>query len=407
MTLNITTGGNKTSSNADFREGRMKNVEGRNRTAAGRTRLIRAIRHSSLVILLALVVLLPARTVAQSSNRWLLIFNTSAAMRDRVDGVESLTQDLLTTAMHGNLRSGDTIGIWTYDSELRADEAPLLTWSPDAAQTIAQHAMGFLSRHRYEKTAAFGNVLTNMLRVVKNSDVITVILISDGSDIIQGTPFDSDLDAFFKKNYHAQKKTHLPVVTVFRGRHGVLASHTDNLGPWPADIPAVPPPEVAKAAPPPPAPAPEPKPVVHYGQPLIIIGKKPEPVPAPPPAEVGEATKPATTEQKPGAPEPAATPNVVPNEKPNPTASAEPATGGQTTNTSDNETGTKTTAPPAQPGVETEAVVPPQSPFSARNLAIASAAFAVIVCGLLILTARRARRHSQSSLITRSLDREE
>jgi hypothetical protein len=79
----------------------------------------------------------------------------------------------------------------------------------------------------------------------------------------------------------------------------------------------------------------------------------------------------------------------------------------ETTSASNNENWAKTTAPPAQPGVETGTAVPSQSLFNARNLAIVSVAFAAIVCGLLMLTARRARRQSQESLITRSLDRDD
>ncbi|HWD94658.1 MAG TPA: hypothetical protein VG938_20180 [Verrucomicrobiae bacterium] len=376
----------------------MTNVTGRTPTAGGDPRPTRAVRHSPFVILLALLFLfLPAKSFSQSSNRWLLIFNTSSAMRDRLDGVKNLTQDLMTTAMHGNLRRGDTIGIWTYDHQLRADEAPLLTWDSDAAQPFAEHAVEFLSHHHYEKNAVFGDVLTNMLRVIKSSDVITVILVSDGSDPVQGTPFDSELDAFYKKNYRDQKKAHMPVVTVFRGQHGNLTAHTEGLAPWPVEIPAVPPPEVAKAAPPPPPAPPEPQPVVHYGKPLIVIGKKPELVPAPPPADNAAATNPATAEQRPAAPEP----KVTPQEK------SEPAMGAPTTNTSENETWAKTTAPTISPEVETATTVTPQSPLSARNLAIVSVAFAAIVCSFLILAARRARRQSQSSLITRSLDRED
>jgi hypothetical protein len=328
-------------------------------------------------------------------------------MRDRIKGVEGLTQDLLMTAMHGNLRTGDTIGIWTYDSVLRADEAPLLTWNQEAAELITQHALEFLSHHSYEKDAAFGDVLTNMLRIVKSSDVITVVLVSDGSDPVQGTPFDTQINAFYKKNYRAQRKAHMPVVTVFRGLHGNLTTNTVSLAPWPADIPAVPPPQIAKVIPKPPE-APKPPPPVVPS--LIIIGKKAETEPTPPPAKPAEpavepkAAAPESTNAVKGVAEEKPAPSVAPKvETPKPSSPPE----AQATNTSAvGETRMNTNPPPATSGVETAATVPSDSLFSARNLAIVSLAFAVIVCGLLIFTARRARSRSQSSLITRSLDRE-
>src|SRR5438105_8166665 len=121
----------------------MKNLD-KNDTIVDRVHLNSRIRHSSFVILLELFCLLfAANSFAQSSNRWLFVFNTSAAMRDRAVGVQAVTQDLLTTAMHGTIRPGDTIGIWTYDAAMKADEAPLQTWFPNAAPSIADNTLSF------------------------------------------------------------------------------------------------------------------------------------------------------------------------------------------------------------------------------------------------------------------------
>jgi hypothetical protein len=414
----------------------MKNVECRNNSANRANTLRRAIRHSLFVILLGIVcLLLPAKGFSQSSNRWLFVFNTSASMRNRAQGIVAVTQDLLTTAMHGNIRSGDAIGIWTYDKALRADEAPLQTWHPDTARSIAEHTIGFLSHHRYENPAAFGDVLTNMLRVVKISDVITIILVSDASDPIKGTPFDARINTFYKTNYQHQRKERMPVVTVFRGEKGVITTNTLTLSPWPVDIPPVPPPVIAKVVPPKPAPPAPPAPVVPS---LVIIGNKAETTFHPPadlPDDSTQPTAPAATESKPAPPktevvsppsEPVRAPMVVADEKPKsvppsvasvePTSPAAPATETPkpapspetvTANARASNPPPATSAtPPFQPRVETAVGAPSQNLFSGRNIAIASVAFAVIVCGLLLLAARNARNASRASLITRSLDRE-
>lgn len=389
-----------------------------------------AIRHLWIVICLGLFCLLnAANCFAQSSNRWLFVFNTSAAMRDRAPGVQAVTQDLLTTAMHGTIRAGDTIGIWTYDAALKADEAPLQLWSPKAAPNIADNTLDFLRHHSYDKTAAFGDVMANMLRVIKMSDVITVVLISDGSDPIKGTPFDDRIAAFYKANYSPQKKGRMPIVTVFRGEKGVLTTNTLALAPWPVDIPSVPPPPVITAAAQKPArvetvaPA---KPVPS----LVIIGKKAEttfnvptdlpdhsgeppaqPVATPPPIEtapvIAKVETPATPAPEPvmapvvaAAPANVPTPTPVAVETPKPVQSAEP----QVTPAPESKEPVvaKTPAPP----MEASAVSPSRELFSARNIAIVSVVFTLLVCTLLILNARNARRAARSSLITRSLDRE-
>lgn len=389
-----------------------------------------AVRHFVFAVFLGVMCLLAATQVsAQSSNRWLFVFNTSAAMRDRVNGMVTLAGDLLKTGMHGNLRNGDTIGIWTYDKVLRASEVPLLTWDSKAAEPFAQHASVFLTRHRYENTAQFGDVLTNMLRVIKGSDVITVIFVSDGSDPIFGTPFDANIAAFYRTNYIAQKKARMPVVTVLRGEQGKITANTLSLGPSLVDIPAVPPPTVAKAVETKPAEEVKPKPAAPPVPSLVIIGKKAETTFNPPPFNATQETPP---EEKPAPPkvEPqpvtAETPAVAsaPEEKTKesttapvvvepkaapaevaaiskPAAPAEiPAAKPAVTN----EAAVQASAPPF---VDAATSVPPKNLFSARNIAIVSVAFAVLVSGLLILGARSARSSSQASLITRSLDREQ
>ena len=304
----------------------MRNMD-KNDTIMDRVRLSAVVRHLSFVTLLGLFCLLSAaNTFAQSSNRWLFVFNTSAAMRDRTNGMQAVTQDLLNTAMHGNLRAGDTIGIWTYNSELHADEAPLQTWSSNMEPAIAYNTLLFLQQHSFAKSAKFDDVLANMLRVIKISDTITIVLFSDGAETIKGTPFDAQLTAFYKANYQSQKEAHLPVVTVLRGEKGVLTTNTLGLALAAADIPQVPPPAPVKAMAqkPEPVASPPAKPVPS----LVIIGKKAEttfnvptdlpdhsgepaaqPPTAPPPTEPAPVVA-KTETPAPPAPEPAPAPKV-------------------------------------------------------------------------------------------------
>jgi hypothetical protein len=419
----------------------MKNVD-KNDKIVDRRGAFAAIRHLSFAIILGLFcLLLAANSFAQSANRWLFIFNTSASMRNRTNGMQAETQDLLTTAMHGNLRPGDTIGIWTYNSELHADEAPLQTWSPKTAPAIAYNTVLFLQQHAYGKSASFDDVLANLLRVVKISDTITIILISDGTDAIKGTPFDAQLASFYKTNYSAQKIARMPVITVLRGEKGALTTNSLALGPWPVDIPQVPPPAPVKAAAKKPAvvvtPPPPPKPVPS----LVIIGKKAEttfnvptdlpdhsgdlpdqpPTAAAPtePAPVVTTTEtptmpapetaPVKVDEKPLAPAAAATPPAI---APAPTSTAvETAKAVQPTE-SNATAASESKEPPLtkateSPKVEATATAPQNELFSARNIAIISVVFTLLVCTLLILNARNARRAVRTSLITRSLDREQ
>lgn len=427
MTLNSTIGASGTALNADFERSTMKTAEHGMKTVCAPS-----LRRPLLIFLLGILCLVACSTGwAQSANRWLFVFNTSAAMRSRTQNVEAVAADLLSTGMHGEMRPGDTIGIWTYDSELRSDEAPLETWNPGSARTIFGHTLDFINRHRYSGPAAFDDVLANMLRVTKMSDTITIILVSDGSDPVKGTPFDASIDAFYKKNYKAQKDSDMPVVTVFRGEGGKMTAFTDNLAPWPVNIPAVPPPKVVTATAPKsqPAAAPaKPAPVVPS---LVMIGKKSETVLHPLADYSDESPAPSATEQKsaqtpppPPAPKPASeerskvemdasanpAPPAVPEHSNAPVAAVETPKAAEPTPAATQAAPADKPAanpiPPAQSNVETGVAPAPHDLFNTRNIAVVLGAFLVIICGL-ILTSRRSRRGSRASLITRSLDREQ
>src|SRR5215469_9067721 len=148
----------------------------------------------------------PPGTFGQSSNRWLLIFETTSSMRHRTNGVIDQTQDLLRSGMHGLIHTGDTIGIWTFNDRLYTGEAPLQVWSPEASPNITRHTLQFLRSQPYVKSPRMQEMLTNMLNVVDSSPFITVILFTDGDDPIQGTPFDARINEVYKASYRQQKK---------------------------------------------------------------------------------------------------------------------------------------------------------------------------------------------------------
>lgn len=422
----------------------MKNVKCRNEitlTAPGG-------RWSLILMALVGALLLPALTFAaepaKPANRWLLIFDTSSAMHSRSKNTEDMVQDLLISGMHGRLHHGDTIGIWTFSDRLHAGEAPLQVWSPEMSQVITRHTLQYLDGLHYGKSANLEAALTNMYALVDASDFITVILFSDGDQPIKGTPFDEEINQQYKDNYRKQRKAEMPVITVFQAKHGTFLTNTVNFGPWPAEIPPVPTPPAPKPVEPPAAPKPPPP---ETAPPIIFDGRKTQSdVPentAPVATNVAEVAPPAAVTQEsvtatqaetppaaqtatipPAPPAAAETPQPAPT--PSPAAVAPPAEVAASDQSEPKPAAAPVPAPVANesqpppaapadtanraaatsPPVETATSVPAPNLLSTRNLAIVSVAFATIVCGLLLMAARNARK-THASLITRSLDREQ
>ena len=381
----------------------------------------------------------PRATPAPLSNRYLFIVETSRSMQPRKDAVLQAVQDLLVSGMRGQLRPGDTIGLWTFNRDLYAGRFPLQQWSSEARGTVPALVLTFLKNQSYEKQGRLGSVTPAMARLIKDSDFITVLLISDGAEPIHGTPFDVQINEAYKLWRDEQQKARTPFVTVLRAKGGQVTDFIVNPASWPVELPPLPsellasPKKKQEIAPP------KPQPVM--AAPLILSGRKteaekiapaqPEPsktnagdsVLAPtagraeadraapekqglettlkssptaaslvePKAEtekaVGPRPEPVAVEQpKPSAAVPAVT---APVPQPLP-ASVESAAA----------TASSPTVPPAQSGV----VVPPQSHLGRRTVWIAGFILAGALLTLAALMLCRSRPASHGSLITRSLE---
>lgn len=356
-------------------------------------------RTACLLAIIAAASLLPAasslaKTNTAPSNRWLIIVQTSRSMQPRAEAAHRLAADLVASGMNGQMRNGDTLGLWTFNDELHTGNIPLQDWFSSGANQIARRTYNFLSEQKNEKEPRLEKVSPEMLEVVKSSDFITVILISDGSSARLGTPFDERIQASYREWASQQQQKQMPFITVLRAEAGVFKHFIVNTPPFPLEFPPLPEellkPRVVEsrtAAPEPPKPPPVTLP------PLIISGRKPEPV--------------VTSSQPTNTPVAASQSEISP-------AMSQPAT----TNTAPS---VAQPAPPAPASNATTAVPPGETrlrPQATSNTTAGSTAkqskalvwmasgTAAGVALLLVFVLARRRNPSRVSLITRSLDRE-
>lgn len=220
-----------------------------------------------------------AQTAAQTmDNRFLFIFDTSADMKRRLPAVKVEVNQLLSTSLGGHLRAGDSIGVWTFDQELRAGQFPLQRWRPEDAVTIASGINQFVSKERYAHQTRFSALQPELNQVIRNSRRLTVLIFCDGEDEINWTPYDASINQVFQQRQAEQKRARQPFVLVLRTQLGHYTGSTMNFPPGMVNLPEFPP---LPAPPPPTVPVktatnePVPAPVVEpvqTGPPLIIVG---------------------------------------------------------------------------------------------------------------------------------------
>jgi hypothetical protein len=374
----------------------------------------------------------------QRENRFLFIVDTSSAMRACSDATVQGIVELMESEMRGEFRQGDTIGLWTYNNKLHT-EFPMLIWTKADKDAVVADMAAFLQERRYGKRAHLERVMPALNRVIKSSQRITVILISDGTGSIQGTPFDKDISDLQKKYARQLRSDHVPFITVLAARDGAVFDYTINY-PGPVAIPHTANPEMpaatnapiaaaisnpatnAPAQPRPmrsiimtaatnvvhaavPAPAPVAAPVAPPPAPPVAVApvSTPPPVAAVAPAPVSRpanaAAAPSARELAPPQTRPAPPP-VVARQNPEPAGATPLPHAPPVSVTASGQ------QPPPAPPVARNAPVANISPSGGTQLALYVMAFSLLTIAavLVVFLVRRSRRAPQSSLITQSID---
>ncbi len=214
---------------------------------------------------------------AADEQRWLLIFDTSSAMKKRLPAVEAEIKSLFLSSIDGKLRTNDSIGVWTFDSQLHAGQFPLMWWQPERAALEATNLAMFLRGQKFSGNTKFDALQPTLNRVIADSERLTVLIFCSGADEIHWTPYDESLNAMLAQTAAERKKSLQPVVVLLRTQVGKYIGATVNFPPQPVTSPSFPllPCEIKTIPSNPPPVAivvPATKPIVPVAPSLVIVG---------------------------------------------------------------------------------------------------------------------------------------
>ncbi len=401
-------------------------------------------KHPAAVIrwwcaLLAML-LLPVTAPAQPTGpqRWLLVFDLSAAMKPRLPATEEVLKNFFATSARGRLQAGDYIGVWTYDQKLHTGQFPLITWNPMQASVVRTNLAAFLGSQKFTGKSRLAALQPGLGEVVVGSERLTVIIFCDGESDIHATPYDRGINQNFLDGRAERRKSQQPFVVLIRTLSGKSVGCTVNYPPGAINIPLfLPPPPVTNPPPAAPIAAPvKPPPVVIPD--LIMVGtnlstattpspKTPPPTTNPVPVElpnitVGPVTNPAASLTATNPVHSAAV--TAPILEPSPSKPAEPASPiPAKTNLAVLSNLITAAVPPAtHPVTVTFPAIKPEVPSAAiatnalattaeggmeprtRLLFFAGIGLLAAAIGVVVLVAFRPGRRPRSSLISSSMD---
>jgi len=161
-----------------------------------------------------------------SSNRYLFIVETSRQMRPRAHGVFETMKQALDSSLNGQIHQGDFVGIWTFNENVYQDLFPSQRWSQATQLAFAVRLQMLANPDVYLKRGRFEKVIPEMTKVISENENVTIVFVSSGEGVMQGTPFSAQINSAWKEWHDELEGTHMPLLTALRARKG---QHTDWL----------------------------------------------------------------------------------------------------------------------------------------------------------------------------------
>jgi hypothetical protein len=190
-----------------------------------------ALRATMAVALLA--ILISSRLAAQTNanpattrsvNRYLFVVETSRAIQPRANGVFDALKRALDSSLNGEIHQGDLVGIWTFNEVVYQELFPTQIWSQPTQLAFAVRLRMFADPELYQRRARLDKVVPEMLKAVASTDSVTIILVSTGEGIMQGTPFDEQINSAWKEWHDELDGIHMPLQTVLGAANGKLTA---------------------------------------------------------------------------------------------------------------------------------------------------------------------------------------
>jgi hypothetical protein len=200
---------------------------------------------SATVAVALLAILISSRLAAQTNanpattrsvNRYLFIVEASRAMQPRANGVFDALKRALDSSLNGAIHQGDLVGIWTFNEVVYQESFPTQIWSQPTQLAFAVRLRMFADPELYQRRARLDKVVPEMLKVIANTDNVTVILISTGEGVMHGTPFDEQINSSWKEWHDELDGIQMPLQTVLGAANGKLTAWIMTPGPRSIDL---------------------------------------------------------------------------------------------------------------------------------------------------------------------------
>ena len=270
----------------------------------------------------------------EDPHEFLFVLDASSGMKRFAPSARTAIATLIANGAQGRMRRGDVFTLWLFQDNVITNAFKTERWLSEISMAQAGTLARNLEPLKFSGKSNQDGAVAAFMDRIKQGRPMTVFLISSGSEVLFGTPFDLPVSTIYvehAKEMSAQKR---PYVTTLVARNGEIKAWSVDAAGAPIRIPELPddkpapqekPPVRPKAEIPPPKPAPSvasitppartkpvapaPTPVTPKPEPVAPVPKPVVPTPEikPKPVESPKAPAVSVPLEKPAAPKPKAT----------------------------------------------------------------------------------------------------
>ena len=169
--------------------------------------------------------------------KYLIIVDTSLSMSRMAETTARSLHQMVSSGLYGQMKEGEVFTIWTFNESIQQREFPLNAWKPELKQSLGNRVLQFMASQRYRRSQnmhALMNALTRARGICPN---LAVLLVTDGSQAIVGTPFDRTINNAYGWRADELKAAKVPFLTVLMSEKGKFVGSTVHAANEPLELP--------------------------------------------------------------------------------------------------------------------------------------------------------------------------
>lgn len=155
--------------------------------------------HLILLVMVAGLSASDSRSAERPQHNFLFVVDSSSSMSRHKPAAIKLLQEVIASRFEQQIEPGDSIDIWTYDTENNLHGFPPQIWQSTNSTAIAEAAASYLQKYPFKGRSDFSNVAGDLNLLIPQTKALLVIVITDGESPFAGINLDLDINEYLSK----------------------------------------------------------------------------------------------------------------------------------------------------------------------------------------------------------------